>query len=40
MNKEELISKIDEIIKLDRDEFTDGEVVDMIYNLLKKEKKK
>lgn len=38
MTKEELIDKIEEIIKLDGDKFSDGEIIDLIDDLIKKEK--
>lgn len=38
MNKQELIKKIEDIIALDGDEYSDGEVIDKINELITKEK--
>lgn len=38
MNKQELITEIERIINLDGDEFSDGECIDMIFEVVEKEK--
>ena len=39
MNKKELIEEIKRIINLDSDEYTDGQCLDMVWELLEDEEK-
>lgn len=39
MKKKKLIKEIRKIIELDGEKFTDGEIVDQIYELIDKEEK-